>query len=181
MDPKFFRKYADIVEAAEQDKPVQLDEGLMSALKPLAMKFAKMIGADAMQDIAAQVKQATGGDLSVTKDNAIKVAQALGLDKKPDDSAAVAEGIAGNWQGKLQQLIYSSGVLGALGGAAAMWGTPGGSWAAAVGMILLMAVGAFFGDAPGQVGAMGKFGNQGTSTRRGMDDYGRVVTNPGVK
>ena len=165
MDPKFFRKYADLIVEAEQT-PVQLDEGLMSALKPLAMKFAKMIGADAMQDIAAQVKQATGGDLSVTKDNAIKVAQ--------------AEGIAGNWQGKLQQLIYGSGVLGALGGAAAMWGTPGGSWAAAVGMILLMAVGAFFGDSPGQVGAMGKFGNQGTSTQRGMDDYGRVVTNRNV-
>lgn len=179
MDAQFFRKYADLIAEAEQ--PQQLNEGIMDMLKPLAAKFVKMIGADAMQDIAAQVKQATGGDLSVTKDNAIKVAQALGLDKKPADSAAVAEGIAGNWQGKLTQLIYSSGVLSALGGAAAMWGTVGGSWALCVGMILLMAVGAFFGDAPGQVGAMGKFGNQGTSTQRGMDDRGRVVRNPMVK
>lgn len=180
MDPRFFRKYADLVESAEQDKPLQLDEGLTSALKPLAMKFAKMIGADAMQDIAAQVKQATGGDLSINKDNAIKVAQALGLDKKPAAPADVAEGIAGNWQGKLTQLIYGSGVLGALGGAAAMWGTVGGSFSLVVGTILLMAVAAVFGDAPGQVGAMGKFGNQGTSTQRGMDDRGRVVRNTSV-
>lgn len=179
MDAQFFRKYADLIAEAEQ--PQQLNEGMMDMLKPLAMKFAKMVGIDAMQDIAAQVKQATGGDLSMTRDNAIKVAQALGLDKKPDNSAAVAEGIAGNWQGKLTQLIYGSGVLGGLGGAAAMWGTVGGSWAFVIGIILLMAVNAFFGDAPGQVGAMGKFGNQGTSTQRGMDDRGRVVRNPMVK
>jgi len=177
MDPKFFRKYADIITEAEQ--PQQLNEGMMDMLKPLAMKFAKMIGADAMQDIAAQVKQATGGDLSINKDNAIKVAQALGLEK-PETEPAVSEGIAGNWQGKLTQLIYGSGVLGAFGGAAAMYGTVGGSWAFVIGSILLMAVGAFFGDAPGQVGAMGKFGNQGTSTQRGMDDRGRVVRNPNV-
>jgi hypothetical protein len=178
MDSQFFRKYVDIIEAAEQGRTVvQLDEGMMDMLKPLAAKFAKMIGADAMQDIAAQVKQVTGGDLTPSKENAIKVAQAFGLDKKPE---AVAEGIAGNWQGKLRQLVYSSGVLGSLAGAASMWGTVGGSWAFVIGMILLMGVAAFFGDAPGQVGAMGKFGNKGTSTQKGLDDAGRIITNRGV-
>lgn len=169
MDPKFFRKYADIITEAEQPRE-QLDEGIMDSLKPLAMKFAKMIGADAMQDIAAQVKQATGGDLSVTKDNAIKVAQALGLGKKPE---AVAEGIAGNWQGKLTQLVYGSGLLGSIAGMATFFGDPthgaAGAFSAAVGLVLLMAIGAVFGDEAGQVGAMGKYGNVGTDTTYGSD------------
>jgi len=175
MDPRFFRKYADLITEAEQ--PQQLDEGMMDMLKPLAAKFAKMIGADALQDIAAQVKQVTGGDLTPSKQNAIKVAQAFGLDKKPE---AVAEGIAGNWQGKLRQLVYGSGLLGSLAGASAMWGTVGGSMSLIVGTILLMAIGAVFGDAPGQVGAMGKFGNKGTSTQKGLDDSGRLITNRNV-
>lgn len=50
-------------------------------LKPLAAKFVKMIGPEALQDIAAQVKQVTGGDLTPSKENAMKVAQAFGLDK----------------------------------------------------------------------------------------------------
>lgn len=166
MDPRFFRKYADLVESAEQDKPVQLDEGIASLLKPLAMKFVKMIGPDALQDIAAQVKQATGGDLSATKDNAMKVAQAFGLGKKSD---AVAEGIAGNWQGKLQQLVYASGLLGSVAGMASMWGTPGASFAGVVGLVLLMAIGAAFGDEAGQLGAMGKYGNTGTDLKYGSD------------
>lgn len=171
MDPKFFRKYADIITEAEQ--PQQLDEGMMDMLKPLAAKFAKMIGPDALQDIAAQVKQVTGGDLSPTKDNAMKVAQAFGLGKKP---AAVAEGIAGNWQGKLTQLAYGSGILGSVAGMASMWGTPGATFAGAVGMILLMAIAAVFGDEAGQVGAMGKYGNVGTDTTYGSDRQKRTPT-----
>lgn len=165
MDPKFFRKYADIITEAEQPRE-QLDEGIMDMLKPLAMKFVKMVGPEAMQDIAAQVKQATGGDLSATKDNAMKVAQAFGLDKKPD---AVAEGIAGNWQGKLTQLVYGSGLLGSAAGVISMFGTPGAAFAFAVGMVLLMGIAAVFGDESGQVGAMGKYGNVGTDTTYGSD------------
>jgi hypothetical protein len=175
MDPKFFRKYADLIVEAEQ--PDQLNEGMMDMLKPLAAKFVKMIGPEAMQDIAAQVKQVTGGDLTPSKENAMKVAQAFGLDQKPE---AVAEGIAGNWEGKLRQLVYSSGLLGSVAGAVSMWGTPGAAFAGAVGMILLMGVAAFFGDAPGQVGAMGKFGNKGTSTQKGLDITGRLTTNRNV-
>jgi hypothetical protein len=165
MDPKFFRKYADIITEAEQPRQ-QLDEGMMDMLKPLAAKFVKMLGPDALQDIAAQVKQVTGGDLTPSKENAMKVAQAFDLGKKP---AAVAEGIAGNWQGKLIQLAYGSGLLGSVAGAASMWGTVGGSWSLIVGTILLMAIGAFLGDEAGQVGAMGKYDNVGTDTKFGSD------------
>lgn len=167
MDPKFFRKYADLITEAEQ--PQQLDEGMMDMLKPLAAKFVKMVGADALQDIAAQVKQVTGGDLTPSKENAMKVAQAFGLDKKP---ASVTEGIAGNWQGKLTQLVYGSGLLGSLAGAAAMFGTPGGAFAFAVGFVLLMAISAVFGSESGQVGAMGNYGNVGTDTTYGSDRPG---------
>jgi hypothetical protein len=167
MDPKFFRKYADLIVEAEQ--PQQLDEGMMDMLKPLAAKFVKMIGADALQDIAAQVKQVTGGDLTPSKENALKVVQAFGLAKKPE---AVAEGIAGNWQGKLTQLVYGSGLLGSAAGAVSMFGTPGGAFAVAIGLVLLMGIAAAFGDEAGQVGAMGKYGNVGTDTTYGSDRPG---------
>ena len=42
MDPKFFRKYADLITEAEQT-PVQLDEGIMDMLKPYVQKVANAI------------------------------------------------------------------------------------------------------------------------------------------
>jgi hypothetical protein len=39
---------------------------------------------------------------------------------------------------------------------------------------------AFFGNAPGQTGAMGNFGNKGTSTQVGLDDHGRLDRNTSV-
>jgi hypothetical protein len=38
----------------------------------------------------------------------------------------------------------------------------------------------FFGDAPGQVGVYGKFGNKGTSAQQGLDDHGMPVRNTNV-
>jgi len=125
-----------------------------------------------MQDIVAQVRQVTGGDLTPNKLNAVKVAQAFGLERK-DMAPPVAEGIAGNWQGKLIQLAYGSGLAGSAATMYTFFGDAvhgaASSFAAAIGLILLMAIGAFLGDEAGQVGAMGKFGNTGTDTTRGSN------------
>jgi hypothetical protein len=107
----------------------------------------------------------------------MKVAQALGIGQ---GQSQMAEGIAGNWQGKLIQSLYALGLLGSAGAAASMWGTVGGSSMAVIGTLLLMFANSFFGDAPGQTGAMGKFGNKGTSTQRGLDVHGMSVRNTNV-
>jgi len=144
-------------------------------------KLMKMLGADA-EKIASAVRQATGGDLTPNKENAMKVVQALGINKAAQGGNAqqMDEGIAGNWQGKLIQSLYTLGLLGSAGAAASMWGTVGGSAMAVIGTLLLMFANSFFGDAPGQTGAMGKFGNKGTSAQRGLDDHGMPVRNMNV-
>jgi hypothetical protein len=144
----------------------QLDEGIMDKIKSFAVpKLMKLLGPDA-EDIANAVKQATGGDLTANKENAIKVVKALGINKDAakDKSPEMAEGIAGNWQGKLVQSLYTLGLLGSAGAAASMWGTVGGSSMAVIGTILLMFAATFFDDDRGMVGAMGKRGNQGFDT-----------------
>jgi len=178
-----FEMYDVLSESKKKINESQLDEGMMDKIKSFAVpKLMKLLGPDA-EDIANAVKQAAGGDLTANKENAIKVVKALGINKDAakDKSPEMAEGIAGNWQGKLQQALYTLGLLGSAGAAAAMWGTVGGSSMAVIGTILLMFANAFFGDAPGQVGAMGKFGNKGTSARTGIDDFGRLTTNSNVR
>jgi TRAP-type mannitol/chloroaromatic compound transport system substrate-binding protein len=146
----------------------------------LVPKLMKLLGPDA-EDIANAVKQATGGDLTANKENAIKVVKALGIDKAAKDkSPEMAEGIAGNWQGKLYQALYTMGLLGSAGAATAMYGTVSGSWFATVGVLLLMFAGTFFDNAPGQIGAMGNFGNKGTSMQRGLDIHGMPIRNTNV-
>jgi hypothetical protein len=61
-----------------------------------------------------------------------------------------------------------------------MYGTVTGGNMAVIGFLLLMFANTFFGEAPGQTGAMVKFGNKGTSTQRGLDDYGNPVQNMNV-
>lgn len=137
----------------------QIDEGMIDKLKGMVVpKLIKMLGAEQSSQIANAVKQVTGGDFTPSKENAIKVAQALGFDKmaNPDQAKAMSEGIAGDWKGKLIQLLYTLGLLGAGAGASAMWGTVGGSFMGVIGVLLLMFANTFFGEAPGQVGAMGK-------------------------
>jgi hypothetical protein len=173
---------ARMMEMAGMKQNEVLDEGVMDKLKSFAVpKLMKLLGPDA-EKIASAVKQATGGDLTPSKENAMKVVQALGLDKAAaqGQSPQMAEGIAGNWQGKLYQALYTMGLLGSAGAATAMYGTVSGSWFATVGVLLLMFANAFFGDAPGQFGAMGKFGNKGTSMQRGLDDHGMPIRNTNV-
>jgi hypothetical protein len=159
-----------------------LDEGIMDKIKGMLVpKLMKLLGPDA-EKIASAVKQATGGNLTPSKENAMKVVQALGINKAAEQgqSPQMAEGIAGNWQGKLQQALYTLGLLGSAGAATAMYGTVTGGNMAVIGFLLLMFANTFFGEAPGQTGAMGKFGNKGTSTQRGLDDYGNPVQNMNV-
>jgi hypothetical protein len=163
-------------------KKDKIDEGMMDNIKGMLVpKLMKLLGPDA-EKIASAVKQATGGDFTPSKENAMKVVQALGLDKAAaqGQSPQMAEGIAGNWQGKLIQALYTLGLLGSAGAAASMWTTVGGSWFTTVGVLLLMFAGTFFGTAPGQVGAMGNFGNKGTSTQKGLDDHGMPIRNTNV-
>jgi hypothetical protein len=167
-------------------KKDKIDEGMMDNIKGMLVpKLMKLLGPDA-EKIASAVKQATGGDFTPSKENAIKVVKALGLDKAAaqGQSPQVAEdrtaAIAGNWQGKLHQALYTMGLLGSAGAATAMYGTVSGSWFATVGVLLLMFAGTFFGTAPGQIGAMGNFGNKGTSMQKGLDDHGMPIRNTNV-
>jgi hypothetical protein len=159
----------------------QLSEGMMDKLKSMLVpKLMKLLGPDAKK-IASAVKQATGGDVTPSKENAMKVVQALGINQAATQGQSqMAEGIAGNWQGKLIQALYTLGLLGSAGAAASMWGTMGGSHMAIIGTLLLMFAGAFFGNEPGQAGAMGNFGNKGMSAQRGLDDFGNPVRNMNV-
>jgi hypothetical protein len=149
----------------------QLDEGMMDKIKSLIPKFMKFIGAEKAEAIANKVKEITGGDLSANPENAEKVAQAFGFDKIVKDKemskenfAAEGWGMAGNWQGKLVQLLYLAGIGGAAAGASSMWGTVGGSFMAVIGTLLIMFADTFFNDSRGQVGAMGKDGRKGFDT-----------------
>ena len=119
----------------------------------------------------------------------MKVVQALGLDKAAaqGQSPQMAEGIAGNWQGKLIQALYTLGLLGSA--AVTMWASGPGRGTdlgiasgliTVIGVVLLMFANTFFGDAPGQFGAYGKFGNKGTSAQHGLDDHGMPIRNMNV-
>jgi hypothetical protein len=183
MSAELMRSYLDILN--EQQQPQHLDEGvidtIMTKIKPLAKKAMSMLGQDAVKEIAAKAQQATGGNLSLTKDNALKVAAALGLDArsiaKQQNKDAVQEGIAGNWQGKLIQLAYTLIGPGSLIGGAIVGPQNAAAYAAMIiGAISLLFAGVFYSSAPGQVGAMGKFGNQGTDARKGLDDTGQIKT-----
>lgn len=158
-----------ILQLAGVNESETLSEGLIDMLKAKVLpKVMQLFGAE-LEGIAKKIKIIVGDDLSLTKDNAIKVAKALGFEKLVDQQTAPQEAefaIAGNWQGKLIQMLYAAG-LGAVGtGMAAIGGTTS-VFLAAIGFIMLMAAQAFFGGHRGQIGAMGNYGNQGTSMKNG--------------
>ena len=181
MSAELMRSYLDILNEQQQ---IQLDEGIMDAImsrvKPLAAKAMKIVGIDAAREIADKAREATGGDLSLNKDNALRVASALGLSPQTiaqqQSSSAVTEGIAGNWQGKLIQLAYTLvGPGGLIGGAMVGPSNVAAYAAMTIGAVAILFASAFYGDEPGQVGAMGKYGNTGTDTRMGRDsDTGQI-------
>ena len=157
-----------ILQLAGVNESETLSEGLIDMLKAKVLpKVTQLLGAE-LEGIAKKIKIITGDDLSLTKDNAIKVAKAFGFDKLVDQQTAPQEAefaVAGNWQGKLIQLLYAAGI-GASGAGMALGG---GTLVVlgAIGFILLMGAQAVFGGHRGQVGAMGNYGNQGTSMKKG--------------
>ena len=177
MSQDLYRKYIDIINENSQPK-VQLDEGIMDTIKSLVPKAMKLLGGDTIAQIAQQVKQVTGGDFTPSKENAIKVAKALGFDKmvggkegQTQQQVAEGWGIAGNWQGKLLQLIHLAGIGGA--GYAAMNPSMGDATGfgyeilMTVGLLLLMFANTFWSTDRGMVGSMGRHGNQGFDTSKG--------------
>lgn len=166
MNTEFYRKYIDIINENSQE-PQRLDEGMLDKAKSLLPKFMKMLGADA-EAIANKVKQVTGGDFSLSKDNIQKVIKGLDLDNLQKQPAN--EAIAGNWQGKLIQALYSLGLLGSAGVAAANIGYVTTSLSSGIALLLLLFAGTFFGSGSGQIGAMGKFGNKGLETEKGQPE-----------
>jgi hypothetical protein len=183
-----------MMEMAGMGQNHRLDEGMMDKLKSFAVpKLMKLLGPDA-ENIANAVKQATGGDLTPSKENAMKVVQALGIDKAATQGQSqMAEGIAGNWQGKLIQSLYTLGLLGSA--AVTNWaygpgrGTDLGVASGIItmiGVVLLMFAATFFSSDRGMVGAMGRHGNKGFDTNKGPnslgeDDLDRMMEMAGVK
>lgn len=173
MSTELYRRYIDIVN--ENSQPNVLTEGIMDILKSLVPKAMKFLGGDVIQSIASKVKEITGGDFTPSKENAMKVAQAFGIDKMAQSQSGqspeqIAEGfgLAGNWQGKLLQLVHLAGISGGLAGLST--GKGFGGWemyAIAVGFILLMVTETFWSTDKGSVGAMGRHGNQGLATDKG--------------
>lgn len=163
---QLFRNYIDIINENSQVK-MQLDEGMMDTIKSIVPKAMRFLGGDTIADIANKVKQITGGDYTPNPETAAKVATAFGFDKLVNNQP-VAEGIAGNWQGKLLQLMHLAG-MGA--GAAAAAGMTGDAFSSrplvGIGFILLLLANTFWSSDKGSVGAMGQHGNQGFSTAQG--------------
>jgi TRAP-type mannitol/chloroaromatic compound transport system substrate-binding protein len=171
MSAEVYRKYMNIINENSQNDV--LTEGVMDALKMAVPKVIKFLGGDTMQAIAQKVKEITGGDFTPSKENAIKVAKALGFEQAIQNKDQMAEGIAGNWQGKLIQLLVSIPMLQTAlnfttsGGFGPFDSSAGNNWLAAVGMLLIIAAPTFFGSDRGQVGVMGRHGNKGSETDKG--------------
>ena len=110
MDPKFFRKYADIITEAEV--PQQLDEGMLDSLKQKALDlFAKAKQVPGFSEGVAKAKAMTGQlkQILQSSSSAAEVGQKI---KALAQGGQVAEGDA--------QIAVGS--VGALGGAAlAIW------------------------------------------------------------
>jgi len=181
-----------MMEMAGMNQANRLDEGIMDTIKSLVPKAIKLLGGDTAAQIAQQVKQATGGDFTPSRENAIKVAKALGFEEilknkvgqEPQGQLAEAWGLAGNWQGKLIQLLYS--VIPAAGIAGMAGAGPGGIlgwWLGSVGIFLLMFADTFFSTDTGMVGAMGRNGRKGTDTgvTSEQDDLSRMMEMSGIQ
>ena len=162
MSTELYRKYIDIINENSVQQE-QLNEGLVDKMKGFVPKLINMLGPDA-QALANKVKEITGGDFSLTADNAKKIVQGM-------KASNVDEGIAGNWQGKLIQALYSLGILGS--GATAVAAAGQSPWvspaAFGIAILLLMFANTFFSSQKGMVGAMGKHGNKGLSTEKGPE------------
>jgi hypothetical protein len=172
MSAELFRKYIEIVEGREAER---INEGLMDSIKSLVPKAMKLLGGQTISDIANKVKQVTGGDYTPSGENAIKVAKAFGFDKmvSGNNADAVAEGLAGNWQGRLLQMLHLLGVGAGAAQAVGLTGLNGmgvGQILSSIGILLLLVTATFWSSEDGMVGAMGRDGRKGWQTRLDGDD-----------
>ena len=162
MDSRFFRKYSDIVEAAEKGIPLnesRIDEGVMDMLQRGKAKLMQMFNPQDIQQIKSIVSQATGGDTKLSIANAKKVGAALmgGGAQQPQAKPAAPAPMGQQPQAKpaapapmgqqpamsegatdtplVQKLKAAATTLGLVGGAAAM--IFGGSVLGVVGIIAL--------------------------------------------
>ena len=101
MDPRFFRQYANLVEAAEQNKPQQLDEGVLDwigdQIKNLINKFLNSNPkAKQAYEQAKQHKDELIGILKSSKDSNEVKAKVQALVKQDVQPGGIAEGFANN-------------------------------------------------------------------------------------
>ena len=168
---EFMRKYADLISetASQQDlndieaqdreheigndydevqemrrlSGMTLDEGMMDTVKQYASKLTKALDPATLKQIAATVKQATGGDYSLTKDNAQKVAQALGAPE-----GQMSEGISPTLGGKIAQALHLAAIA-----AAIPLGPATGGISVFIGFLALMFAKTFWGNEAGELGS----------------------------
>ena len=162
MSTQLFRKYIDIINENQQHQ--QLNEGMIDTIKGYLPKIMKLLGMTTIKEIAEKVKAATNGNYELTVDNALKVAKALGFDENMIKQP-MAEGIAGNWQGKLLQILHLVGLFGGIA-SAAVHGSIGNPLVG-IGLIAILVTHTFWSSDRGAVGAMGKHGNKGWETSKG--------------
>jgi hypothetical protein len=139
MDPKFFRRYADLITEAESTPAIP-----QQSLKAAAQKVAQTLTPEEQKQLQAIIAQ-------VGK-NPQAIAQAVGI--TPQDAQAavqegyMAEGIAPTLKGKLIQALHLAAV--AAGGLAATGVISDPTWALpTVGMLALMMAPAIWGSHPG--------------------------------
>jgi hypothetical protein len=120
MDPRFFRKYADLITEAETE---QLNEGIVDTAKQAAAKLMKTLDPQTLKQIATTVQQATGGDLTINKDNAAKAAKVLNATGSVAEGEEGTKSTLGSKIATAIQLAGAGAVL--LGTAPAITGNPG--------------------------------------------------------
>ena len=153
-ESEIMRKYSNIVAEAQDNE--QLNEGIMDTIKQYASKLMKKLDPAILKQIAATVKQATGGDYSLTRANAQKVAQALGAPQSGQMSEESEDGmrkrpevsISPTLGGKIAQALH----LATIGGAIPLASATGGL-SLFIGFIALMMIQPTWGTEPGDIGS----------------------------
>jgi hypothetical protein len=101
MDPRFFRQYANLIEAAEQDKPQQLDEGAMDWIGGQVMNLVnKFLSSNPKAKQAfekAQQHKDELVDIFTSSKNSQEIkAKVQALVKQDVQPGGIAEGFANN-------------------------------------------------------------------------------------
>ena len=136
MDPRFFRKYADLITEAERS----IDEAANPQAQKGAQAILQALSPEEEQQLADTVKQA-GNDPA-------RVMQALGITQQDLQQPQVAEGIAPDLKGKIIQALWTAGLVGSV--AAGVAGHE--ILSANLTLPILLAAQTVWGSAAGQIG-----------------------------